>query len=267
MSLDGLHILLAEDNATNQMVAMQMLESLGANVTLAADGAEALEVIGRTRFDLALIDIEMPRVSGTEVIRRLRAGPPPACDMPLIALTAYVMREHREAIDDAGADGTIAKPILSIDQLGQDVLALCRKRWAGAPPSRASDPGGADDIAASAHPSAPQRIDMEVYRSLADSIGPAAMADLLEKIESDLIDAQAEIQRGRRAGQEQPIRRASHVLVSVAGAIGADALQMLAQRLNSAAHSREFPEVICIAGEIFDEIDGVLAFVRERRRR
>ena len=113
MTLSGLHILLAEDNPINQLVASQMLESLGASVVIAEDGAEALEIVGREAFDLMLVDIEMPRVSGIEVLRTVRGSSGPIAGMPMIALTAYVMREHRAAVDAAGAD---ARPRSEPDQ-------------------------------------------------------------------------------------------------------------------------------------------------------
>ncbi len=128
MTLSGLRVLLAEDNPTNQLVAAQMLESLGASVVLAADGAEALEIVAREPFDVMLVDIEMPRVSGIEVIRTVRELSGPIAEVPMIALTAYVMREHRAAIDAAGADGVIAKPILSIEQFGADIRRFMQRR-------------------------------------------------------------------------------------------------------------------------------------------
>ena len=108
MTLSGLRVLLAEDNPTNQLVAAQMLESLGASVLLAEDGAEALEIVAREPFDVMLVDIEMPRVSGIEVLRTVRGLSGPIAEVPMIALTAYVMREHRAAIDAAGADDSLA---------------------------------------------------------------------------------------------------------------------------------------------------------------
>ena len=263
MKLGGLRILLAEDNATNQMVAMQMLQSLGAEDTLAADGAEALDALEREPFDVGLIDIEMPRVSGTEVIRRVRAGPGPAREMPLIALTAYVMREHRAAIDEAGADGVIAKPILSIEQLGEDILAFAAPRFHGAgqataPAAPAPAEGGEDE--------GPPAIDRQVCEALLDSVAPGTRVELLARIEEDLLAAREEVTRGRAARDPLPLRRGSHVIVSVAGAIGANALQLLADRLNSAAHGGDPGDMDTDAAAILDELDRVVEFVRERRQ-
>ena len=111
MTLAGMNILLAEDNPTNQMVAVQMLESLGAEVTLASDGAEALGILGQREFDVALIDIEMPRISGIDLIRRVRAEPGPAArhaddraDGLCHARTARGDRNRRRRRDHRQAD-------------------------------------------------------------------------------------------------------------------------------------------------------------------
>ena len=132
--LSGLTILVAEDNETNQILVRQMLEGMGARMVLARDGQEALDLLAQTPVDIALIDIEMPRLSGIEVMQRLRARA--GFDTPLIALTAYVMRENREAIYAAGADGVIAKPIGSVASFGRRSGAM----WSGGP--RAAAPAG-----------------------------------------------------------------------------------------------------------------------------
>ena len=239
MALSGVRILLAEDNPTNQMVAVQMLESLGAEVTLARDGAEALEAAAARAFDLGLIDIEMPRVSGLDVIRRLRAEPG---DMPLIALTAYVMDEHREAIDAAGADGVIAKPILSIEKLGEDIRAMAGRRWGAA--------GGGDRCRAAA---AEVPIDREVYDALLGSLGREAMRDIIEKVAEDLLAAQRDIRAALARGDGDLLRRTSHSMIAVAGTIGAHVLQNGAECLNSALHRRE---------NVLAQIENVLSALR-----
>ena len=118
MTLSGLLVLLAEDNPTNQLVAAQMLESLGASVILAEDGAEALEIVAREPFDVMLVDIEMPRVSGIEVIRTVRGSSCPISEVPMIALTAYVMPQPRAAIDAAAAARGTAQRTLSVESRG-----------------------------------------------------------------------------------------------------------------------------------------------------
>ena len=256
MSLSGLRVLLAEDNPTNQLVATQMLESLGATVTLARDGAEALEILEDQQFDAMLVDIEMPRVSGIDVIRRVRGATGPRAEMPMIALTAYVMREHRAAIEAAGADGIIAKPILSIEQLGDDVRRFISTRSA-----KAGDvPEGPDDAASSARPA----IDETVYQSLEQAIGPAAMAELLGKVDADIRSARTRLSRALDVGDLGEIRSASHILVSVAGAIGAIHLQEVAKRLNTAAHQGDLAGLREVAPALLAETEWALEAVNKR---
>lgn len=118
-ALAGARVLLAEDNPTNQMVATQMLSALDAVVSVASDGVEALEVFSREQFDLVVVDIEMPRLSGIDVIRAIRTLPDVRSRIPIVALTAYAMQEHKERIANAGANGLISKPITGIAEFGR----------------------------------------------------------------------------------------------------------------------------------------------------
>lgn len=254
MPLSGLKILLAEDNPTNQMVAVQMLESLGADVTLAVDGAEALEILQLQIFDVALIDIEMPRIFGIDLIRRVRTMDGPLSRMPMIALTAYVMREHRIAIDEAGADGIIAKPILSIEKFGDDILEHVQ-----------------DSTGAQLHPTEigharpddqPALMNIETFETLRASFAPETFVELTEKIRSDVSSAQKRIDQAYQNGDLEELRGATHILISVAGVIGAAGLQTLAQCLNSAGHRADSSVIEKDGPELVAEASRVLTFVR-----
>ena len=252
MTLGALKILLAEDNLTNQMVATQMLESLGAQVTVASDGQEAMEMLERGVFDVALIDIEMPRISGVDLIRTLRTRGGKFAELPMIALTAYVMREHRAAIDDAGADGIIAKPILSIEQLGEDILAILQKsRNTVATPRR---------VAASSLGSAIV-VDEILFDELCSVFDDRRRDELLRKLSRDIGVACGQIEGAQVTSDSEIIRSASHVLISVSGTIGATRLQSLAQCLNSAGHASDSQEIDRIAPELIAEAERVLEFI------
>ena len=253
MLLSGLHVLLAEDNPTNQLVATQMLQSMGATVEIAGDGAEAIEVVRRGKFDVMLVDIEMPRLNGIEVMRLVRGSDGPLADMPMIALTAYVMHEHVVAIDKAGADGLIAKPILSIARFGEDILRFMRRRAAL---GEANQSGGAGRAT----------IDLDVYDALADAIGAASMADLLGKVKADIAAAGERVETAFGRGDLEEIRASSHILISVAGAIGAVHAQELARKLNIAAHDRNVDAIGRDAPLLLVEIRLVLDFVQSRMK-
>jgi CheY-like chemotaxis protein len=109
--LDGVRVLVVEDNATNRLIATRLLENLGASVETAVDGYLGVEAAARGGFDLILMDIQMPGIDGLEAARRIRAlGGAPAAT-PIVALTANVLSHQRKAYLDAGMDGVVGKPI------------------------------------------------------------------------------------------------------------------------------------------------------------
>ena len=114
----ALNILLAEDNAVNQLLAVRVLENAGHRVTVAGDGAQALDAIRRERFDLVLMDVQMPVLGGLEATKALREAERASGNerIPVIAMTASAMQGDRERCLAAGMDDYISKPIV-IEQL------------------------------------------------------------------------------------------------------------------------------------------------------
>lgn len=117
--LEGLRILVVEDNATNRLIARRMLESLGASVETADNGAEGVEAVGRTAFDLVFMDIQMPVMDGVEATRRIRASGGPMATVPIVAMTANVMTHQVSEYRAAGMDGAVAKPLNPADILAE----------------------------------------------------------------------------------------------------------------------------------------------------
>ncbi len=115
-------VLIAEDNAVNVKVAAGMLARLGYQVSVAANGREALEALEREPFDVVLMDCQMPEVDGFEATRRIRQRCPSGGPV-VIALTANALAEDRERCLAAGMDDYIAKPF------GLEALAACLNRW------------------------------------------------------------------------------------------------------------------------------------------
>ncbi|HVA00254.1 MAG TPA: PAS domain S-box protein [Terriglobia bacterium] len=106
------HILLAEDNAVNQMLVIRLLEKRGLSVTAAGNGKEALAALEKQSFDLVLMDIQMPEMDGFEATARIREKEKTTgARLPIIALTAYAMKGDEERCRAAGMDDYIAKPI------------------------------------------------------------------------------------------------------------------------------------------------------------
>ncbi len=101
-------VLLVEDNFVNQVVATRLIEKLGHRVTVAGDGARALELISTGDFELVLMDCHMPVMDGFEATRALRQR---GCSLPIFALTAAVTTEDRAQCFEVGMTGVLSKPL------------------------------------------------------------------------------------------------------------------------------------------------------------
>jgi len=109
----SLNILLAEDNLINQKLATSLIQRMGHKVSVAQNGRKAIEAIETERFDVVLMDVQMPEMDGLEATRAIRSsenltGRP---RIPIIAMTAYAMAGDRERCLEAGMDGYISKPV------------------------------------------------------------------------------------------------------------------------------------------------------------
>ena len=134
-------ILLAEDNVTNQQVALGILAKLGFNADIAANGREAIQALETIPYDIVLMDVQMPEMDGLEATRAIRSGKTgvPNPRIPIIAMTAHAMKGDRERCLEAGMDDYISKPI------APQALAEALEKWldkAREQPPRASAPGG-----------------------------------------------------------------------------------------------------------------------------
>jgi CheY-like chemotaxis protein/HPt (histidine-containing phosphotransfer) domain-containing protein len=154
-----LRILLAEDNATNQMLAAALLEKEAHTVETVLNGKEALAALANRSFDVVLMDVQMPEMDGFEATSRIREqGRATGKHIPIVAMTAHAMKGDRERCLAAGMDGYVSKPIQAAElyqalasvvpsvpadsSTEQDALDAGSKR------SRANDPGGVLDRAA-----------------------------------------------------------------------------------------------------------------------
>ena len=125
--LDGVRILLAEDNPDNQRLLTTVLGRIGAEVTIACNGHEAIKIALSDRFDLILMDMQMPELDGVQATQQLRRA---GYDVPILMLTANVLSEDRDRCAQAGSDAFLTKPI------DRDEIARVCRDWADRPPRR-----------------------------------------------------------------------------------------------------------------------------------
>ena len=128
----SLRVLVVEDNAINQRVATGLLDKLGHHVEVATHGLDGLEKLSRARYDLVLLDCQMPEMDGYEMARELRRREEGGTYTPLIAMTANAMPEDRQLCLDAGMDDYLTKP------LTLDALERALENW-GEPTGQLSD--------------------------------------------------------------------------------------------------------------------------------
>ncbi|HXX16940.1 MAG TPA: response regulator [Candidatus Eremiobacteraceae bacterium] len=129
-------ILLAEDNAVNQMLALRLLEKRGYSVTVVGDGEAAVRQMEEHPFDLVLMDVQMPGMDGFEATRAIRARERGSTHVPIVAMTAHALKGDQERCLAAGMDAYIAEPIR-----GNQLQAVIEDLLAGAPECVAGDKG------------------------------------------------------------------------------------------------------------------------------
>jgi signal transduction histidine kinase len=132
-----IHVLLAEDTPTNQKLIVQVLKKHGHTIDIASTGEEAVDMAARTKYDVVLMDVQMPKMDGFQATAAVRALPLGSA-VPIIALTAHAMAGDRQRCLDAGMDDYLAKP-LDVRKLVETVEMWARA--GGRQPAEPSTPG------------------------------------------------------------------------------------------------------------------------------
>ncbi|MGD9917216.1 MAG: ATP-binding protein [Paenirhodobacter sp.] len=249
--LAGCRVLIADDSAVNRAVLHHMLTTLGASCDFAVDGLEALRLCEALPYDLAVLDVEMPRLSGIELMRRLRAGPGPNRALPIVACTAYVLRANREALQDAGADAIVAKPLTRVEPLARAIV-LATGRGAPQPPERAATAALAE-------------LDIGRFERLIEIAGPEGAPDLVERLASDLARVERNLVTALTQIDRDAIRAETHTLVAIAGAVGADRLRARSEALNACAHGDDLVLLRPLGREVLSQLDRLIHFTAQRR--
>jgi signal transduction histidine kinase/CheY-like chemotaxis protein len=233
-SLRGLRVLLAEDNEINQQVACELLQDVGLTVEVAGNGRIALERVQASRYDLVLMDMQMPEMDGLAATRAIRALPGMAA-LPIVAMTANAMASDRERCIAAGMNDHVAKPI------DPDELWRVITRWiapnSGPGSSGEEGPGEASRLILSTdEPALPRGIPgLDVERGLRHLLGrPALYVSVLQRFTTDQAGATQAVERAMRDGDVAQAARLAHTLKGVSATIGATALAGLADALERA---------------------------------
>lgn len=229
--LRGKSILLVEDNEINQMVATEMLQNLGLQVTLASSGEEALQKVKEGIFELVLMDIQMPGMDGYQATAQIRSDTRFSFQhLPIIALTAHALVGDREKALDSGLNDYLTKPV------NADELARVLLRWLGAPAA-----GSAELAPGRLNPSPEALPAILPGKILEPELALARLGDN-RSLYLRLLRAFQENQGGAGEALEIAIqdqdwvlaRRLAHTLKGTAATVGAESLRAAARSLEQA---------------------------------
>ena len=235
-AIRGAQVLLVEDNELNQLVAAELLRDAGFVVDVAGNGQMALEMLEATRYDVVLMDMQMPVMDGETATRRLRADARYA-DLPVVAMTANALETDRQRCFAAGMNDHVAKPIEPA------VLWAALARWIRPRPGLGQAPGTEPDVngtpapvPASASGSASIASlsvpGLDAALGLQRALGkPALYADLLRRFCDGQGQVVHTVREALAVGDMSLAERVAHTLRSVAANIGAMGVSDAAQAL------------------------------------
>ncbi|NRR32507.1 response regulator [Oxalobacteraceae bacterium] len=255
-AIAGAHVLLVEDNEMNQQVASEMLGSAGLAVSVACNGAECLAMLNRERYDLVLMDMQMPVMNGLQASAAIRADGRHS-GLPIIAMTANVLSEDRQRCQRAGMNDFLSKPI-EPDALFAMLLRWIPARAAGALPAR---------TAAAAGGSAPAIAGLDTAAGLRRAMGkPDVYQQLLRTFVRDQAELPQQLSDSLTVGDVPGTTALLHTLRGVAGNIGADRVQLLAQQLEQALGRETLPELAGRRDALLGELERQLGAIRAALR-
>ena len=241
-ALPRLRVLVAEDNAVNQKVAVLLLQQLGQEPDVVADGAAAVAAVQAGAYDLVLMDVQMPVLDGYEATRRIRAEVPLDRQPRIVAMTANAMTEDRERALASGMDGHVAKPVRP-----EELAAVLRATPAPALGDAGSAPG------AGAAPAVDPAV-LGAMTARFGARGAALQASLIGTWLTESASRQAELRAGADTGDAERVARAAHALRSGSAALGALPLATACGRVEEAVRAGEAVDLPAEVARLEDEI-------------
>jgi signal transduction histidine kinase/DNA-binding response OmpR family regulator len=237
----GLRLLLAEDNEINQLVAVEIVTKSGYQCDVVENGAEAVASALTGKYDLVLMDCQMPQMDGFEATARIRkAEQASGRRLPIVALTANAIKGDRERCLAAGMDGYVSKPIEPRELL-KVIASRLRPGGAGAP---APPPGGA---AAFAEPASPFEVESLRRRCLGNL---DLVQRMIDKFKSRAAEDLERLRDELKAANAEGTCRVAHALKGSAANLSAIAIQGLAAEIERLGREGE----LAAAGELLDRL-------------
>lgn len=277
-----LHLLLAEDNATNQRVALRLLEQLGYRADVVSNGLEVLDALKRQWYDVLLMDVQMPEMNGTEAAQYIRSFWPANQQPAIVAVTAYALDESQQWLLRMGMDDYVKKPL----QLGEIAAVLERIPARSRPPTSTAgqpEPGEHDEQGTSSVASAATRKTGQAAALPADEapVNMGMVDELLAVLGSDaafqsetflllyledIAEVLEHLREALEASDAPRFQRLSHTLKSMSAQIGALRLSLLAQRMETSGLDTSSADTVLLVSQTESEYQRVRAAILARYR-
>jgi CheY-like chemotaxis protein len=246
-----LRLLLAEDNAVNQKVALLNLERMGYGADIAGNGLEVLQALERQPYDVILMDVQMPEMDGLDATRHVRSDFPRARQPRIIAMTANASPEDREKCLEAGMDDYVSKPI----QVEELETAL--ERW-GATIARPVEPsvpapqGAADGATEPIDPDA-----LAALRQLQDPGGEDVLVELFSLFRTETTPLLSTLRDAAARCDAEGVRQAAHSIKGSSANLGARPLAELCAQVEALARQGDLGAAQPIIDQVATELDRV----------
>ena len=253
-----LRILVAEDNVVNQRVVQQLLLRMGYRADLAADGREVIDCLKRQRYDVVLMDVQMPRLDGLEATRLIRERWSDEERPRIVATTAIARPGDRDRCLDAGMDDFVGKPIRTED-LQAALIRSARARGmepAFGAPALTDEAGQSQDVD---NGSEGLRV-----RSDLELLGPHMLREIIDQFVDSAEQHEITIRRAVDRNEPAALADAAHALKGSSGTVGAARMAQICKQLERCGRDGSMGEARELLAELRRELDRVSSFFLRR---
>ncbi|HXI82650.1 MAG TPA: ATP-binding protein [Verrucomicrobiae bacterium] len=261
-----LRILVAEDNAFNQKVVLRQVREMGFGADAVANGIEALEALNRIHYDLVLMDCQMPEMDGYACAAEIRRQEDNAGHIPIIAMTAHVMKEDRDKCLAAGMDDFLSKPVrvVHLECVLTQWLTGSTTATASEMPNVASrsreDPREGDGPHRSQVD--PPSVDLETFMEIAGN-DEQRLRELADRYLRQTTEQLARLREAIATGTAPDIKRIAHSAAGSSAMCGMKPLVGLLRELERMGQAGQLADTPRVYGQVTEEFSRIEHFLRE----
>jgi two-component system, sensor histidine kinase and response regulator len=249
-------ILVTEDNAVNQKVAVRMMEKLGYRADVAANGLEALEALSRGSYEAILMGVQMPEMDGYAATKEIREREGTQRHTPIIAMTANAMQGDREKAIEEGMDDYVSKPVKLVE------LGAVLERWV----SKEDEEEAEADTTTPAREVGEGSVDLSVLlglRELQEVDEPDILNELIELFVKEVPSELEALREAAQRGDAQNVEQIAHTLKGSSANMGAIRMEALCTELEEMGRSEELAAVPAQISRLEEEFGRVRAVLEE----